>query len=171
MRHRSCARDVLAALADDHGQFGFVVDLRRHLGRHEHVVVRADNALGHLGEDDGPFVGLGRVVLEHRSRQFFGVRMVVAPHAPEVALRLGQRRIEHHVAQVDCGTGGLRKRAALGQGFDQRQHAEVRLGLCELQWGDGLAVGGNEADLAVSLARESGDSHEVCSCVLAMRQL
>jgi len=53
VRHRSCARDVLAALADDHGQFGFVVDLRRHLGRHEHVVVRADNALGHLGEDDG----------------------------------------------------------------------------------------------------------------------
>ncbi|MCY1231629.1 hypothetical protein D9M72_440840 [compost metagenome] len=120
MRHRRSARDVLAALADDHGQLGLVIDLRRHLRWNQHLVVRAHDALGHLGEDDRPFVRLGGVVLEHRGRQLLGVRVVVAADAPEVAPRLGQRCIEHHVAQVDCGARCLGKRSTPGENFDQR---------------------------------------------------
>ncbi|MCY1239992.1 hypothetical protein D9M72_528200 [compost metagenome] len=105
MLHRRSARDVLAALADDDGELGLVVDLGRDLGGNQHVVMRADHAFRHLGKDDRPLVGLCAVVLEDRGREFLGMRVIVAPNAPEISTRLGQRRVERYLGHLDPGTG------------------------------------------------------------------
>jgi hypothetical protein len=90
--HRTRARDVAAAAADDHGEFRFVVDLHRGGGRGQaHHVMRPDHAFAQLAEDDRPRVFLGHGLAEHGAREFGGVRAVVASDAEQAAQRARQR--------------------------------------------------------------------------------
>jgi hypothetical protein len=119
MLHGIGLADVLAALTDDHGQLGFVVDLVGHgcAGQH-HIVGRPHHAFGHFGEHDGPSLGVGVAVLEHGRLQFFGVRMVVAAHAPDVAARHGQGRLEFDRGHGQRCTRQGRQRLSGNQGLN-----------------------------------------------------
>ena len=142
MRHGVGLADVFTALADDHRQFGFVINLVGNCSTWQlHVVGRAHHAFGHFGEYDGPSLGVRIAVFENRGLQLFGVRMVVAAHAPDVAARHRQWRFE-----LDRRDGQRRGRQSWQgltshHGVDQHLGAMLGLNLCQGKRRDLQAIG------------------------------
>ena len=94
MVHRILCCNAFAALADDDGQFGFVVNGGGNTGgRQRDGCAGADDRLGDLGEDDRiarhAVVGLGAAV-KAAAGELCGVRMVVFTHAKNISARHGQ---------------------------------------------------------------------------------
>ena len=116
MLHGIGLGNALAALANDHGQLGFVVNGGRHFG-HLDGFACGNDALRHFGKDDGLggnfATGFGTAV-EATARKFFGVCVVVFAHAKNIAAGVRQWRTQLHIFQ---GNG----RALCWQGFTARQ--------------------------------------------------
>jgi len=157
--HRVFARDVLATRADDHSQLGFVVDLFRHrrTGQH-HIVAVGDHTLGHLGEHDGPGGRVGVVVLEHRGLQLFGVFVVIATHAPQVAPGQGERRLQAHGAEGNGRTRQRRQCLPPGGGLDQWKRSPSRRAV-DAEQGHAQTVGRHLANPPLTFMNKRSDAH------------
>ena len=86
-----------------------------------YVVRGPDDALGNLGEHDGPRLRIRIVVLENRGRELLGMGVVIAPHTPQIAPWQRQRRLQTDRIQRNGLIAQGRQRLALGHGLDQRQ--------------------------------------------------
>ena len=159
MLHGIGLADVFAALANHHRQFGFVVDLLGHGSAGQvHIICGADHALGHFGEHNGPSLGVGIAVLEDRGLQLFGMRVVIAAHAPHVATGQGQRRLELDRGQGQGRTTERGQGLARDHGFNDGLGSTLALGLCHRKRRDEHAVGRNLTHLAFAHVNKCGDA-------------
>ena len=103
MLHRIFGCNAFAALADDDGQLGFVVNGGGNTsGRQRDDRAGADNRFGHFGKDDRvarhATSGLDTAV-KAAARQLGNVGMVIFPHTKDISARPGQRCGDLNICQ------------------------------------------------------------------------
>src|SRR5687768_15327544 len=83
---------------------------------------------------------------------------VVAPHAPQVAAKAGERRLQLHLVHRDRLAGG-RQLAAAAQPADQSQQAIIAMVAIAQKWTYGGSIERYEAQALAVLVAKGGDSH------------
>ena len=141
---------LLAAAADDHGQLGFVVDLRRdrRAGQAHVVVPGRSRVSGTLVKTIGQASASAALSLNTDVAQLLGMRVVVAADAPQVAPRLAAAA-RSAWPSASATRSRWRPAAAPAAALDQRQRAAR--GRRSSNSSIVLAVGAEPADAALAL--------------------